>query len=283
MTSPLRTNAEITWCPGCGNFGILGSLEKAVRKLEELGVPRSRLFMTAGIGCHGKIFDYITMSGINSLHGRAVACGQGVKLANPDLKVLVFEGDGSGYGEGIEHLIFAAKRNADITVIVHDNGTYALTTGQSSPTSGRGHHGPSTPGGSVEDPLNPLALLLEAGATFVARGYSAKPDHLAELLVQGVMHEGFSLIDVIQPSVVFTNTYKEYNALVQPLEKPADTLEEAVRLAKLTDRMPIGVFYRIEKPSHHKALMGDLNPATQSLPRDERLRLIAEWLTSSMP
>ena len=161
----LSTDAEITWCSGCGNFGIINAFKKAVKKLEEQGIRRNRLMISSGIGCHGKIYDYLKLSGLYSIHGRSMATIQGMKFANPDLKVVAFAGDGDAYGEGIAHMIFAAKRNADITVVVHNNGAYALTTGQFSPTSKKGFKNPSRPEGNIEEPLNPLSLLLEAGAT----------------------------------------------------------------------------------------------------------------------
>ena len=133
MSDELSTYAENTWCPGCGNFAILNAVKRAVQTLGERGVEKDRIFITACIGCHAKIFDYLALSGVYTLHGRSMAVAQGAKLANPDLKVVSFTGDGAGYSEGIGHMIFAAKRNANITVVVHDNRAYALTTGQRSP------------------------------------------------------------------------------------------------------------------------------------------------------
>jgi 2-oxoglutarate ferredoxin oxidoreductase subunit beta len=275
----LGTPAENTWCPGCGNFGIVNALKKAIETLEKNGLKRSHVMISGGIGCHGKIFEYVSLNGLYSIHGRSMATVQGMKLGNPELKVVAFVGDGDAYGEGIAHMIFAAKRNADITVIVHNNGAYALTTGQFSPTSKKGFKGPSRPEGNVEDPLNPLSLLLEAGATFVARGYAGKIDHLADLIVQAVKHEGFSIIDVLQPSVVFNNTYKLYNELAEIVPKPAETFEEAVRLTKdMKERIPIGIFYRVEKPVFHKELMGDWNPVQNKMSRDKRIQLIKEFI-----
>jgi len=265
----------MAWCPGCGNFGILDAFKAAVRLLEERGVPRERLVMAAGIGQHGKIFDYTALSGFYSLHGRAIATAQGIKLANPDLAVITFVGDGDTMGEGIEHLIFAAKRNSDITVVVHDNGVYALTTGQRAPTSARGYRGPSTPHGNVEDPLNPLVLALEAGATFVARGYSARKKELADLMVEGVLHKGFSFIDVLQPCVTFNNTYATYERLTEPLASEPRTFEEALTIARRQDRLPLGVFYRGDKPSHEESLLAGLNPVAAHPSRDERLAAVA--------
>jgi len=275
----LDTNAEITWCPGCGNFGILNAFKKAVDKLENKGVNRDSIIISSGIGCHGKIFDYIRLNGLYSIHGRSMATVQGIKIGNPNLKVIAFAGDGDAYGEGIAHMIFAAKRNADITVIVHNNGAYALTTGQFSPTSKKGFKGPSRPEGNIEDPLNPLSLLLEAGAGFVARGYSAKMDHLSDLIVEAIMHEGFSVIDVLQPSVVFNNTYKLYNEKTEIIHKPAKSLDEAIKLVKdMKQHMPIGVFYDVRKPVFHKELMGDWNPSQNKMSRNERLKKIGEFV-----
>jgi 2-oxoglutarate ferredoxin oxidoreductase subunit beta len=279
MSNELTTPVENTWCPGCGNFGILNAFRKAIPKLEEQGIDCKYLIISAGIGCHGKIFDYVPLSGLYSLHGRSMATVQGIKLGNPNLKVLTFAGDGDAFGEGISHMIFAAKRNADITVIVHNNGTYALTTGQFSPTSQKGFKGPSLPSGNVEEPLNPLSLMLEAGASFVARGYAGRIDHLADLIVEAVLHEGFSYIDVLQPSVVFNNTYKEYNSLVELIEKPSVRLEDAVQLAKRFDKIPIGVFYKVSKPVYHRELFGEWNPVVNRLSHAERKRNITLYLS----
>ena len=279
MVDTLSTLAENTWCPGCGNFGILNALKKAVVTLEEHGISRDYVIISSGIGCHGKIFYYINLSGLYSIHGRSMATVQGIKLANPELKLIDFTGDGDAFGEGISHIIFAAKRKADITVITHDNGTYALTTGQFSPTSRKGFKGPSTPKGNVEEPLNPLTLLMEVGATFVARGYAGKIDHLADLIVKAVEHEGFSFIDVLQPSVVFNDTYKEYNDRVKMLEKPPESYEEALRLAKQREgKLPIGVFYQVSKPVFHRELYGEWNPVKNRQQRKERLEKIKSFI-----
>ncbi len=274
----LGTNAENTWCPGCGNFGILNAFKKAVLKLEEKGIQRENIVISAGIGCSAKIFDYINLSGIYGLHGRDIASVQGIKFANPDLKCVTFSGDGNAMGEGLAHMLFAAKRNADITIIMHHNSVYALTTGQVTPITNKGWKGPSTPRGSVEEPLNPLTLLLEAGATFLARGYTAKIDHLTDLIEQAIEHEGFSFIDVLQPCVSWNNTYKLYNELTYVLEDEPKTHDEALKLSRRIDKLPIGVFWRDEKPPFHDALYGSLNPSINSLSREKRLEMITNLL-----
>jgi len=278
MPDELTTYCENTWCPGCGNFGLFNSVKKAIKQLGGKGVARSDLFMCAGIGCHGKIFDYLAVSGFYALHGRSMALAQGVKLANPSLKVFTFCGDGDAYGEGLEHMLFAAKRNAGITVIVHNNGVYGLTVGQFTPVSKRGFKGPSSPRGNVEEPLNPLALMLEAGATFVARGYSGKPDHLADIFARAMMHEGFAYVDVLQPCVSFNDTYKLYNEKVEIVSGPPKTREEALALVKRGGKIPIGVFWEEKREPYHRALMGERNPVLNRQPRGERISKVKQLL-----
>ena len=274
----LETNTEKTWCPGCGNFGILVAFKQAFKRLQEHGIAKERIIVNAGIGQHGKIFDYLNISGFYGLHGRSMATSQGIKLANPDLKVVNFAGDGDAFGEGLEHMVFAAKRNADITVIVHDNAVYGLTTGQYTPTSAKGYRGPSTPRGSVEEPLNPLLLMLAAGATFVARGFPGRLPHLADLMVQAVEHEGFSFVEVLQPCVTFNNTWDKYRSTVEPLERTPDSLEEAMSLAQRADKLPIGFLYQVQKPAFHRELYGDRNPVRDRFSREARLDKVAALL-----
>ena len=280
MTDDLTTYAEITWCPGCGNFGILNAFKKAVKQLEKKGIDREKIFMTAGIGQHAKVFDYANLSGFYGLHGRSMATAQGIKLADPELKVIDFVGDGDAMGEGLEHVLFAAKRNADISVVMHNNGIYALTTGQRSPLSARGYRGPSTPWGSEEDPFNPLTLLMEAGATFVARSYSGNIDHLANTMVKAILHEGFSFIDVLQVCITFNNKYQEYNKMVDVMKTIPASYDEALALARKKDRLPIGIFCRVDKPAHHRALYGDWNPAKKRRTRKQRINKLEKLLLS---
>lgn len=278
MRRDLGTDTENTWCPGCGNFGILNAVKTAVEKLEEEGIKREKILISAGIGCHAKIFDYLDLSGLYSIHGREISTIQGMKFANPELKVIGFGGDGDTYGEGLSHLIFAAKRNADITMVVHNNGNYALTTGQMSPTSIEGFKGPSTPEGSKEEPINPLDVLLSSGASFVSRGYPGKMDHLADLLVKAVKHEGFSLVDVLQPCVTFNDTYEKYNDLVEILEEPAETREEARKLALKKESLPIGVLYEEDMPVFNEKVYPDTNPIKDKVEREKRLKSIKKIL-----
>jgi 2-oxoglutarate ferredoxin oxidoreductase subunit beta len=278
----LKTYAENTWCPGCGNFGILTAVMKAAEKLEEKGISREKIVISTGIGCHGKIFDYIKLSGLYSIHGRSMATVQGMKIANPKLKPIAFAGDGDALGEGISHLIFAAKRNADITVIVHDNGVYGLTTGQYTPTSKKGFKGRSTPRGSVEDPLNPLILMLEAGATFVARGYPMKMENLVNTIVEAVVHEGFSFVDVLQPCVTYNDTYDLYNEIVEVLDSTPDNFEDALIIARKKDKLPLGIIWQTKKDPFHRGLYQDWNPVEKRISQEQRIEKIKKLINSGL-
>ncbi|MGC9000520.1 thiamine pyrophosphate-dependent enzyme [Caldisericum sp.] len=276
----LTTYEENTWCPGCGNFGIFNAFKTAIKSIEALGMPKSKIAITAGIGCHAKIFDYLDISGIYSLHGRAIATAQGMRIGNPELTVVAFVGDGDAMGEGISHLIFAAKRNTNITVVMHNNGVYGLTTGQFTPVSPKGFKGPSTPQGSLEEPLNPVRIMLNVGATFVARAYSAKVKELSDIFLKAMLHKGFSFVEVLQPCVSFNDTYDLYNKNTFFIDKKAESFEEADELAAIKDKIPLGIFYDIDKPTYDDELLKGRNLYTQSLSRDERLGKIQSLLSS---
>lgn len=262
----LNTSAENTWCPGCGNFGILSALKTALSLLTDKGVKKETFVLVGDIGCGSKITDYLNINSFYSLHGRAIAVGEGIKLGNPHLNVIVSMGDGGVYDEGISHLIHAAKRNSDILLLVHDNRNFALTTSQFTATSPYGFKGRSTPEGSIEYPINPLELMLASGATFIARSYSAKLDHLTDLIVKGIQHKGFSFIEVLQPCPTFFNTYEQYNKTVYEVkETDLDSKEKALQKIQEWDynreqtKIPIGIFYKIQKPTYNQLLFENLN------------------------
>ncbi len=223
--SPLNlgTYAQNTWCPGCGNFAIMNAIKMVLQTLVEEGEPLENFVLLSGIGCHAKIVDYINLNSFYSIHGRTIPAAEGIKLAKPDLKVIVFSGDGDSYGEGVEHLIFAAKRNIDITVIIHNNRVYGLTTGQYTPTSPLGFKGRSTPQGTKELPINPLELMLASGASFLARGTSHGIELLKKIFKEAILHKGFSLVDVLQVCVTYYNMYEYYDKHVYELSPPSTT------------------------------------------------------------
>lgn len=244
----LETNYKNTWCPFCGNFGILAAFKKAIEN-ENL----DKIVITTGIGCHAKLADYINVSSFYSLHGRAIPVAEGIKLANPGLKVIVFTGDGDSLDEGISHLIHAAKRNIDITVILHNNRLFALTTGQFTATSPDGFKGKSTPMGAPESPLNPLELMLASNATFIARSYSLKIKHLEETMKRAISHKGFSIVEVLTPCVSFFNTSDFYNENTYIIEDSnLDSEEKALKKIKENEKIPLGIFYEVQKEVYSK-------------------------------
>ncbi len=263
----LETYAENTWCKGCGNFGILSGFTQALKELNEEGLRLENVVIASGIGCHAKIVDYLNVNSFYSIHGRVPPTITGIKLANPTLTVVGFAGDGDAYGEGLSHLIMSAKRNVDITMVIHDNRVYGLTTGQFTPTSPLGFRGRSTPKGSLEEPLNPIELMLASDATFVARCYSGKVDHLVSVVKQAIKHKGFSFIDVLQPCFTFFNTYGLYNKATYIMEDhdPSD-IEAAYRRARewlggTETKIPLGIFYQRTKPTFDDLLLKKQIPA----------------------
>lgn len=244
------TYAENTWCPGCGNFGILNAWKTLLGRLAENGIPRERIVVVAGIGCHAKIADYLNLNTFYALHGRTIPVATGIKLGNPELTVIAHAGDGDGYGEGLEHFVFAAKRNIDITLMVHNNGVYALTTGQYTPTSPRGFRGKSTPRGSAEQPINPLELALAGGATFIARSYSRGAERLRQTMSDAILHKGFSLVDILQVCATFNDLYSYYNERTFDMDgnDPSSRTDALNRMGEWTyggdGRIALGTFYR---------------------------------------
>ncbi|HWQ67750.1 MAG TPA: thiamine pyrophosphate-dependent enzyme [Methanospirillum sp.] len=251
----LITNTQNTWCPGCGNFAIQHAVKSVILELEQEGLPRENIVFVSGIGCHAKIVDYFSLNSFYSLHGRSVPVASGIKMANPELKVICFAGDGDLYAEGISHLIHAAKRNIDITVICHNNRVYGLTTGQYTPTSPYGYQGRSTPQGIHEYPLNVTEVLLGSGATFVARAYSRNLPLLKRVIKEAILHPGFSHVDILQICATFNNLTKWYDERVyETSEDNAGLFEFSCRTAQQWNynddsRIPLGIFYRIKKPS----------------------------------
>jgi 2-oxoglutarate ferredoxin oxidoreductase subunit beta len=249
----LATGAENTWCPGCGNFAILNAIKPVLADLDEEGlIPIENVVLVSGIGCHAKIADYVKANSFYAVHGRTIPVATGIKLANPDLTVICFAGDGDAYAEGLDHLIFAAKRNVDITTIIHDNRVYGLTTGQYTPTSPSGFKGRSTPSGLDVPPINPLEIVFASGGTFVGRGYSHGIDLLKEIFRSAILHRGFSFVDVLQVCVTFFNMYDYYNQRVYTLEDhdPLDGVRAQEKMKEWDYNsdgpIPLGVFFKKE-------------------------------------
>jgi 2-oxoglutarate ferredoxin oxidoreductase subunit beta len=249
----LKTPKKNTWCPGCGNFGILSAFKNA---LIDLGLEREQVAIVSGIGCHGKMVNYVNVNGFHGIHGRVLPLATGIKLANPELTVIGFAGDADQYDEGWDHFSHTFRRNIDFTLIVHDNQVLGLTTGQTTSTSLEGFKTKSTPFGSVTPPLNPVAHALVSHGTFVARGFAGDPKHLQALIVEAISHKGFSYIDVLQPCVTFNylNTYQWFRERVYKLEEEGhdytDRKKAIEKSLEYGDQIPIGVFYEEERPTY---------------------------------
>jgi 2-oxoglutarate ferredoxin oxidoreductase subunit beta len=254
----LKGKVDPDWCPGCGDFGVLAAVQKA---LVEMQIPTHNVVTLSGIGCSSNFPGYMNTYGMHTLHGRALAVATGLKLANHELTVLVTGGDGDGFGIGGNHFVHSMRRNVDLLYIVMDNQIYGLTTGQTSPTSRVGMKTKSMPFGNIEAPINPISLALAAGATFVARGYSGEQKHLTELIKQGIEHAGFSFLDVFSPCVTYNhdNTYQWFRPRVKKLEDdagydPADWTAAIQKSLLWGDEIPIGKFFeRTDVPTLHGA------------------------------
>lgn len=258
MEKNLQTSAKITWCPGCPNSQILVAFRKVVADLVAEGKVRTEnLAVFAGIGCHGKISDYLNLNSFTSLHGRLIPAMTGAKCANPDLTVVGFSGDGDSFDEGLEHLVHCAKRNSDVKLFVHDNRVFALTTGQFDAVSPKGFKGKSSPFGSIEDPLNPLLLMLSSGATFVARAYAGDIAGTERIMKAAIAHQGFAFVDIIQPCITFFDTRDFFKERVVwlPEKFPRHDLQKAIeKVSEVGDKVSLGVFYEAEKATFEEEI-----------------------------
>ncbi len=275
------------WCPGCGDFGVLAAVQKA---LVELQIPKHEVATISGIGCSSNFPGFIETYGMHTLHGRSLPVATGMKLANHAMTVLVTGGDGDGFGIGCNHFVHTIRRNVDLTYIVMDNQIYGLTTGQTSPTSRIGMKTKSMPYGNIENPLNPIALALAAGATFVARGFSGEQKHLTELIKRGIEHKGFSFIDVFSPCVTYNkdNTFQWFRPRVKKLEDnaeydPSDWSAAMEKSLLWGEEIPIGRFFeRTDLPTLHGSEpvlnAGPLVHQNNRIPADVAQKFIEELM-----
>src|ERR1700736_3892597 len=258
VMADLKGKVDPDWCPGCGDFGVLAAVQKA---LVELQIQKHEVATISGIGCSSNFPAFIDTYGMHTLHDRSLPVASGMKLANHGMTVLVTGGDGDGFGIGAGHFVHTMRRNLDLTYIVMDNQIYGLTTGQTSPTSRIGMKTKSMPFGNMEWPVNPISLALAAGATFVARGFSAEQKHLTELIKKGIRHKGFSFLDVFRPCVTYNhdNTYQWFRPRVKKLEDesahaPADWMAAMGKSLLWDEEIPIGKFFeRTDVPTLHGA------------------------------
>lgn len=240
----------ITWCPGCPNYVIKEALKKAMTELVDEGEKKENFVLVTDIGCNSKIYDYLDVSGLYGLHGRAIPAAAGVQAGKPELRVIAISGDGGAYMEGISHFTYACRHNQDMTLLVFDNQVFSLTTGQATCTTEPGFIEKTHPFGVKEKPFNPLVMALEAGASFVARGSAMDVKHLTELIKKAVKHKGFSFVDIIQPCGVYHDIrefVREGTYTIEPMN-----FDEAIKEAKKWDfttknKFSIGVLYQEER------------------------------------
>jgi 2-oxoglutarate ferredoxin oxidoreductase subunit beta len=278
LLSPIQP----TWCPGCGNFSILTALKQA---LIELNLSMEEVVFVFGIGCSGNTADFIKGYGLHALHGRGIANAIGIKLANHQQKVIIIGGDGDLYGEGFNHLVAASRGNHDLTTLVFNNHRYSLTTGQCSPTSAQGTVSKSTPQGLIESPIAALSTAISNGAGFVARAYAGKLKQMVELIKAGIIYEGFSLIDILQPCTSFNKEqdYAWYQNNTFDLDDKYDVTNPTQALMDLLnqEKLSLGVLYRNNKRLAYHKVVPQLQEKTllEQFPKDINLtQAIAEFI-----
>jgi len=248
-----------TWCPGCGDYGILSALKQA---LVQAGLAPHEVLIVTGIGCGSKLPDYAHVNGFMTLHGRPLPVATGARLANHGLKVITVHGDGDSMGLGMGHFIHTARRNIELVDLIQNNQIYGLTKGQYSPTSDPGFVTSTSPEGALETAANPTALALAAGGTFIARGFAGDAKGLADLIAAAIQHKGYALVEILQPCVTFNrkNTYDWYRERVYNLaETGHDTSDRVAAFRKALewgDRIPLGVIYQTRLPTYEEQEVG---------------------------
>ncbi|HTW56298.1 MAG TPA: thiamine pyrophosphate-dependent enzyme [Thermoplasmata archaeon] len=250
-----KSDTRPTWCPGCGDFGVVAGIEMALKRLQ---IPGHNVVLVSGIGCSSNLPHFLSTYGFHAIHGRALPVAEGIRWANHGLTVIATGGDGDGFGIGAGHFVHTMRRNVDMTYVTMDNQIYGLTTGQASPTSRMGQKTKSTPGGVIEQPIDPIALALASGATYVARGFSGDVKHLADLIAGGVQHKGFAFVDVFSPCVTYNkiNTFDFFRQRVYKLESaghdPANIVQAWERSLEWGEKIPIGLFYKTDHPTYEE-------------------------------
>ncbi|MHA1304406.1 MAG: thiamine pyrophosphate-dependent enzyme [Candidatus Heimdallarchaeaceae archaeon] len=252
-----KSDFRPTWCPGCGNFSQWRAIRSALVQLE---IPPEEVVLASGIGCSSHMPNFLKVYGIQTVHGRGIPVATGVRLANPHLTVLVYGGDGDIYGIGGNHFLHACRRNVDIITIVSNNFIYGLTTGQASATTPVGTITRTTPRGSIENPINPVAVAISAGATFVARAFSGDVNHLTYVIKEAIAHRGFAFVDVLSPCITFNRnqTFDFFRSKIYKIEETEHDKEDfhaALDLANqrfVRDKIPIGIFYQIENKTTYE-------------------------------
>lgn len=248
MVADYRSDYTSSWCPGCGDYGVLKSVDMA---FHELGLKNENVIIVSGIGCNGRFPHNFRTYGFHTLHGRVLPIAQGINMTRPELCVVGIAGDGDAFAIGGGHVPHAARRNPDMAYIVLDNGIYGQTKGQPSPTTPLGYKTKVTPDGNPENPIDISKLALAYGVSFLGRGFPGKPNHLARLIAQGIAHKGFALIHVLNPCPTFHDTWKELAPKVIEIGSEHDSadLDAAWKLVRRQDKIPIGIIFKQKRPT----------------------------------
>ncbi|MCF7803974.1 MAG: 2-oxoacid:ferredoxin oxidoreductase subunit beta [Candidatus Marinimicrobia bacterium] len=247
-----KSETRPIWCPGCGDYSVLASLYQA---FAELNIPPHMIAVISGIGCSSRLPGYVATYGFNSVHGRILPIATGVKMANPEITVVGTGGDGDGFSIGMGHVPHAARRNVDMTYIVMDNEIYGLTKGQLSPTAHVGDVTKTSVYGSVERPVEPVDMMINVGASFVARANAGDPKQLGDLIVQAIQHKGFAFIDALSPCRTFRGLdqkkfINEHTFKVEEEEHDPSDKQKALAIAAREDGISTGLLYREERPTY---------------------------------
>ena len=267
-----KSDLHNDWCPGCGDFGILTGIQMALAKLQ---LDPDKVACFSGIGCSGKTPHYVNAYGFHTLHGRVLPTATGGRLANTDITVIALGGDGDGYGIGAGYFVNSGRRNLNFTYLVHDNNVYGLTKGQASPTLSKGKRTKSMPEQAIQDGINPIAMAVAAGYTFIARAYALEPKYTADIIARAIQHKGSALVDVLQTCPTYNDLYTKewyegadlpektsrlykledrgYDGKVQdPTDAQEIVAKKAAAVARSYERepLPIGVYYEVELPTY---------------------------------
>ncbi|MFW5946406.1 MAG: 2-oxoacid:ferredoxin oxidoreductase subunit beta [Candidatus Natronoplasma sp.] len=289
MARKYGTENWIDWCPGCGDFGIVSSVYRA---FSELDFDPESTVVVSGIGCSGKMPHFIDVNGVHTLHGRAIPFASGIKMANPDLEVVVNGGDGDLLGIGAGHFVALGRRNIDVLVMMHDNRVYGLTKGQASPTLDLGTQTKALNTPNIQDALDPVSQAIVSGYTHVARSFAMDSDHLKEAIKEGIEHEGAAFLNILQPCVTYNDIhtseyFKERIEKIKDWDPEDVDPTEAMKKSKITDKIPLGLFYRdTETPTFEERIAEQLSgyqekpPAEQDIEKDGKTILDQETFKS---
>jgi len=261
VPADFKSDVKPVWCPGCGDFGVVNAITKALAKL---AVRPENVAVVSGIGCSSRIPAYLSSYGFHGVHGRALAAGTGLKIARPDLTVIVTGGDGDGYSIGGNHFLHACRRNVDMTYVVMDNRVYGMTKGQPSPTTEPHWDSKLSPDGTGLREFQPMVIALGAGANFIARGFTGDPNGLADLIARAVEHPGFSFVEVLSPCITFRPEQKQWKKLVRPgAFRPTADLPRAARRMLRDTGFDLGVLFAADRPPYSRRRRSDPRPVTE--------------------